>query len=81
MGNQVTNKLNPYLDMFLQDVSQGIFGNVKLTYTDIHKFSSKASPSDIKELEDYFWAWSTAIAHEEQVESAEFERFIKRVVE
>jgi hypothetical protein len=80
MGNQVTNRLNPYLDTFLQDISQGIFGSVNFTYTDIYNFSSKASPSDIKELEDYFWAWSTAIAHEEKVDSVEFERFIKRVV-
>lgn len=56
MGNQITNNLSERLDSFLQDVAQGVWGDSRLTYTDISKYSEKATKQDIKVLREIAWA-------------------------
>lgn len=80
MGNQVSDKLNPQLDGFLQDVAQGIWGDSKLTYTDIIEYSKKATEQDVAALEDFFWSWSSLLTEDEEVDINELEEHIYEVI-
>ena len=50
MGNPITNNLPPDIDNFLQDIAQ-IFGTI--TYTDVIKYSEKATKQSMKQLRYY----------------------------
>ena len=78
MGNQVSGELHSQLDAFLQDVAQGVFGDSKLTYTDIMEYSDKATEQDIKELEEFFWDWTSALTVEEDIDIDALEEHIRR---
>lgn len=79
MGNQVSD-MNPQLDAFLQDVAQGIWGNSKLTYTDIIEYSKKATEQDVAVLEDFFWDWTSQLTEEDEVDIEELEEHIYEVI-
>lgn len=80
MGNQVSGELHSQLDSFLQDVAQGVFGDSKLTYTDIMQYSDKATEQDIKELEDFFWDWTSELTDEDDIDIEELEEHIYNVI-
>lgn len=80
MGNQVSDNLNPQLDAFLQDVAQGVWGNSKLTYTDIMEYSKKATEQDVAVLEDFFWDWTSQLTEEDEVDIEELEQHIYEVI-
>ena len=80
MGNQVSGELHSQLDAFLQDVAQGVFGDSKLTYTDIMEYSDKATEQDIKELEEFFWDWTSALTVEEDIDIDALEEHIYGVI-
>ena len=80
MGNQVSDNLNPQLDVFLQDVAQGVWGNSKLTYTDIMEYSKKATEQDVAVLEDFFWDWTSQLTEEDEVDIEELEQHIYEVI-
>jgi hypothetical protein len=80
MGNQVNNNLNPQLDAFLQDVAQGIWGDGKLTYTDIVEYSKKATEQDVEVLEEFFWDWNSKLTEEDEIDVEALEEHIYEVI-
>ena len=80
MGNKVSEELHSQLDSFLQDVAQGVFGDSKLTYTDIMQYSDKATKQDIKELEEFFWDWTSELTDEDDIDIEELEEHMYNVI-
>lgn len=80
MGNRLSGELHSRLNEFLQDVAQGVFGDSKLTYTDIMEYSDKATKQDIKELEDFFWNWTSELTDEDDIDIEELEEHICNVI-
>ena len=80
MGNQITDNLNPQMDAFLQDVAQGIWGDSRLSYGDVIKYSKKATEQDIEQLEDFYWDWTSKLTEDDEIDIQELEQHIYDVI-
>jgi hypothetical protein len=66
---------------FLQDVAQGIWGETKLTYTDIINYFDKVNKNDMNVLEEIFWVWNSKLTDENEIDVQELENHIYNVIE
>jgi hypothetical protein len=77
----ISPKLTIYLYDFLKDVAQGIWGESKLTYTNIVDYSNKATEKDIDVLEEFFYDWSSKLTEEDDIDVQHLEEYIFDVIE
>lgn len=69
------------LVQFLQDVAQGVYGDSKLTYSDVNKFVQLADPQDLKQVEEFFWDWNSELTDEDEIDISELEGLIYSVID
>ncbi len=65
---------------FLQDVSQGVYGDSSLSYNRIYRFFNLASTEDLKDLAEYYWDYTSRLTEEDDIDPAEIEEFVNEVI-
>ena len=65
---------------FLQDVSQGVYGDSSLSYNRIYRFMNLASTEDLVDLQEYYWDYTSRLTEEDDIDPAEIEEFINEVI-
>lgn len=68
--------MDQYLLDFLESVTRGQYGKTGIQQLHIMRFVDRASPSDIEELDEMYWDWTSILATEEDWDMAELERIV-----
>lgn len=65
---------------FLQDVSQGLYGDSSLSYNRIYRFFKLASTQDLEDLQEYYWDYTSSLANDDDLDPSEIEEFINEII-
>lgn len=65
---------------FLQDVSQGVYGDSSLSYNHIYRFFKLASTQDLEDLQEYYWDYTSSLTNDDDLDPSEIEEFINEII-
>ena len=68
------------IEIFMEDVAQGLFGACTLTYTDVYNFMKCATLKEKKKVKRYYEKYSNPDTEEDDIKPTELELFIKQTI-